>query len=620
MNKDLFNGFPPVLTKDWEEQIKRELKGADYEKKLIWNTPEGFRIKPYYRAEDLSGLEYLKSNPGAFPYIRGSEVNNNQWEIREDIENSDIEEANIMAKEAISKGATSLGLNASKVETSKQLSSLLLDIDLTKTSIHFISSKSYLKLAELFLNEVKKKGFNPKQIHGSFNFDPIGYYIINGRFYNNQEANFNEAHDLFHLISEELPHFKLITVNGQHFHNAGAYLVQVLPFTLSVANEYLVRMTDLGLSVDTISSRMQFVFAISANYFLEIAKLRSARLLWAKIVEQYKPSDKHSTKMHIHATSSVWNKTVFDPYVNMLRNTTETMSAAIGGADSISVLPFDAVYKETDAFSKRNARNTQLLLKEESYLDKIVDPAAGSYYIETLTDGIAEKSWELFKSIEITGGFIQYFESGKINEEINDACQQRDMDIATRKVKILGTNMYPNPDDQMLEKITKLQSGKENPNGLRLYRGAESFEFLRLATEKHAKKTGKKPKVFLLQMGNLAMRKARATFSMNFFGCAGYEIIDNNFFKETNEAVEAALASKSEIIVVCSSDDEYLNIVPPICKGIKDKNDNVMVIVAGYPKEVVDDLKNAAVDDFIHLKTNVLSFLMSTQRKLGIDK
>ncbi|MFC1733353.1 methylmalonyl-CoA mutase family protein, partial [candidate division KSB1 bacterium] len=374
------------------------------------------------------------------------------------------------------------------------------------------------------------------------------------------------------------------------------------------------------LTVDKIASSMQFVFAVSANYFLEIAKLRAARILWAKIVEQYNPSEGCSMKMLIHATSSIWNKTVYDPYVNMLRNTTEAMSAAIGGADSITVLPIDSVYKQSDEFTIRNARNTQLLLKEESYLNKIVDPAAGSYYIETLTDGISEKAWEHFKYIESKGGFIKLFESGMIKEEIENACQQRDIDIAKRNVKILGTNQYPNIKDQMLEKITKEISGKRNQNGLRFYRGSESFEMLRLSTEKYHRKTGNKPKVFLLPMGNLAMRKARATFAINFFGCAGYEIIDNNQFKNAKEGVKAVLNSAADIVVICSSDEEYPSIVPSICDGIKKANEKVKVIVAGYPKESIEILTNAGVDDFIHLKTNVLGFLMNYQDQLGVIK
>jgi len=614
----LFPEFPPITTAEWEEVIKRDLKGADYEKKLVWKTYQGFDVKPYYRAENLKDLEYLNSMPGSYPFLRGNKKDSNNWEIRHDIDITDIEEANKIAVTAITKGANGVGFDAKNVKTQNQMSQLLRGIDIEKTSIHFLSSESYIETAKLFINEAKNRNVDTANINGSLNFDPIGYYVLHGDFYNNFDENISEAVSLIKLISDKLPLFKVITVNGQHFHNAGANIVQVLPYTLAAANEYLANLTERGLSIDMIASKMHFVFAISANYFMEIAKLRVARMLWAKIVEQYHPEEEKSMQMTIHTTSSLWNKTLFDPYVNMLRNTTEAMSAIIGGTDSMTVTPFNSVYSRPDEFSRRISQNVQLLLKEESYLNKIVDPSAGSYYLETLTDEIAKVSWQVFQFIEDEGGFIKQFKTGYIHNEINKVCKQRDKDIATRKISILGTNQFPNLSEEMLDKIQEGSEEESETGGLKIYRGSEEYEELRLATEIYKRKTGKEPTVFLLTMGSLAMRKARAMFSTNFFGCAGYRIIDNNLFETVEEGVEAVVDSNADIVVICSSDDDYPSIGPPLCKAIKDKNSNVSVIIAGYPKNSIKDLTSAGIDDFIHIKSNVLETLKKYHVKLGI--
>ena len=398
--------------------------------------------------------------------------------------------------------------------------------------------------------------------------------------------------------------------------------MQELAFSLASANEYLSCITTKGIPVDDVASGLRFSFGIGSNYFMEIAKLRAARLLWATIVEQYHPENPESLKMFIHSTTSLWNKTVYDPYVNLLRTTTEGMSAAIGNTDSMSILPFDFPYKDESEISRRIARNQQLILKEESYLDKIVDPAAGSYYIESLTHSIAMHAWDLFRLIEEKGGMTECIKTGFIQDEIQRSCSRKDMEIAQRKIVILGTNQYPNPLESMSASIEKLQESlyDELPvyKKLRIYRGAQAFEAVRLATEHAVAEGKKKPSVFLFTIGNPGMRKARATFATNFFGCAGYEIIDNSGFKTVEAGVKAALDSKAEIVVLCSSDEEYASVAPAACAGIKSQNKELRILVAGYPKEMVETLKAGGVDDFIHIRTNILEFLVDLQKKSGI--
>ena len=618
----LFSEFPPVSTEKWEEVINKDLKGADYEKKLVWRTIEGFKVKPYYRAEDLEGLEYLDSNPGQMPFTRGKHTDNNVWDVRQDIRIADPKEANRVALDAVERGATSLGFCAKGIKTLDDMAALFKGIYINAVSINFMCSENYLDLLKLYVDYANQQGINPKELCGSCEFDLFRYALKNGKFHRGEEEDFQMAKQLVEFAHENLPQFRVLTVHGSLLHNAGSNIVQELGFSLAAANELVARLTDMGLKAHRVAKSIVLNVGIGSTYFMEMAKIRAARLLWSKIVEQYQPECDCAYKLFIHATTSEWNQSVYDPYVNMLRSTTEAMSACIAGADSISVLPFDNAYKEADDFGYRIARNQQLLLKEESYLDKIADPAAGSYYIENLTDQIAKGAWENFLKIEELGGFCKAIRQGYVQDEVEKTARQRDLDIATRKTTILGTNQYPNLLEKMGEKVesgkSKAESGKcccgcqkgDEVRILKPYRGAEPFEALRLATEH----SGKRPKVFLLTYGNLTMRKARAGFATNFFGVAGYEIIDNPGFASAEEGAKAALESKADIVVLCSSDDEYAEITEPACKALKGKVKSL--VLAGFPKEMVETYKGYGIDEFIHVKTNVLECLTQFNKML----
>ena len=605
----LFEEFPPVSTRQWEEKILEDLKGADY-KKLIWKTVEGLNIRPYYRAEDLEKLAHMHALPGEPPFVRGGKTRDNDWEIRQEIAEEDVSKANQKALKALSKGAEGVGLNATLVEEAPALSRLIDGIDPTKHNVHFSHGKNFRQLLEWL------KDLFPAEARGSVNFDPLGYFVLYNTFYGGREEDMAEAAALITLGKEKLPEFFLINVSGQHYNHAGASLVQELAFALAQGNEYLAALTDKGFSVDAVAPRMQFTLTVGSNYFMEIARLRAARLLWARIVEQYQPVNPPSMKMNIHAVTSTWNKSIYDPYVNMLRTTTEAMAAAIGGADSMTVLPFDSTYKKSDDFSDRIARNQQIILKYESYFNKIADPSAGSYYLENLTHSIAEAAWNLFLEVEEQGGFIPAVESRFIHEQIEKTCQQRDMDIAMRKQVFVGVNQYPNPAEKMLDKLEPIAKLSDLA-GLKPYRGVQALEALRLAVENHRKKGLEVPKVFLLTYGNLTMRKARAGFSTNFFGVAGYHIIDNPGFLNIEEGIQGALDSGAEIVVFCSSDDEYADLAPA-ARLLKEKAPNTRVVVAGYPKELLEQLDAAGVDHYIHLRTNVLEALTHFNDLMGI--
>ncbi|MFH1160204.1 MAG: methylmalonyl-CoA mutase family protein [bacterium] len=619
----LFAQFPAIPTAEWEAQIRKDLKGADYQRKLIWETPEGFPVRPYYRAEDLNELGYLSSPPDEFPYIRGNKVADNAWIIQQDIEPENIREANRIAIQAIGQGVGAIGFDARSITTPKDMHMLLEGIVPARTSIHFIKSQSYPLTLELFLSALDHLGIDAGMIKGSLNFDPIGYLLANGDFHISKQNNFEEAGSLVTTLNRRLPFFKAITVDGSRFQDAGSTLVQELAFSLAAGNEYLVELTGRGIPVEEITARMTFTFALGSSFFLEIAKLRAARLLWAKIVEQYKPADKETCKMDIHCITARWNKTIFDPYVNLLRTTTEGMSGAFGGVNSMAILPFHVAYQQRDDFGDRIARNQQLIFMEESYLDKVVDPAAGSYFIENLTDSIAIHAWDLFRQVEEKGGLIECILSRFVQDSVWKSRQTKEQEAASHKLLILGTNQFPNLQETMRDRIFSLKEQEPERESrykkLSPFRVAEPFEKLRLATERFVNAGNARPAVFLFPIGNPTMRLARTGFSANFFGCAGYRIIESNEITDIDSGVEETLSSGAEIIVICSSDEELPAVAPEIARKVKEQRPSVKVVIAGYPKDEIKELTSSGIDEFIHIRGNLLDTLQRYQNFFGIQ-
>jgi methylmalonyl-CoA mutase len=610
----LFELFPSVSTDQWENQIEQDLKGADYNRKLVWNTIEGFKVQPYYRAEDLDNLDYLSGLPNEFPFQRGNSLLNN-WQIRQDIKVDDATLANRKAKKVLKSGVNALGFVINRDLTTQEFEQLFVGINPEEISINFVTGNRSAWLTNLYAQFIEKEGYNPKKIFGSDDFDPYGHIVKHGESPCGHD-DCKCAERFIQLTKDKLPNFRLISVNARNIHNAGGSIVQELAIGLAMGAEYLHKLTDMNIKIDEITPKMQFVFAVGSNYFLEIAKLRAARLLWARLVEAYNPERKESCKIFIHTETSRWNKTVYDPYVNMLRTTTEAMSASLGSTDSLTVLPFDSSFRDSSDFSERMARNIQIILKEEAHFDKVNDPAAGSYYIETLTNSIIDEAYELFLTIQDKGGFLDAFKNGYIQEIVEETVNKRNMNIALRKEILLGTNQYPNfsekaevafDDNRIFSKSLEVGTyGKP----LSLYRGAEAFEVMRLRTDR-AKRT---PKVFMLKVGNVAFRQARAQFASNFFGCAGFDIEDNLGYDNLLDGINESIKCEADIVVLCSSDEEYELIAPEVLGKL---NETSQLVVAGNPacRSVLED---AGVKNFIHVKSNVLEDLMYYQDALGI--
>jgi len=417
---------------------------------------------------------------------------------------------------------------------------------------------------------------------------------------------------MLHKASAHLPKFQYLTINASIFNNSGAGIINELAFSMAMAAEYLTYLTNNGLDVDEVAPKIRFHFSIGSNYFMEIAKFRAVKYLWSKIVNAYGLNDATNATMFIHCSNSQWNKTIYDPYVNMLRTTTESMSAILGGINSLSVLPFNTVYETETEFSERIARNQQLVLKSESYLDKVADIGAGSYYIESLTDKLIQNAWEQFLKIEEEGGYIVAFKNGTIQKVITDEVSKKNNDIATRRKSILGVNQFPNITEYINPefKFPKSKNGTNGVEPLITYRGAEEIEKLRFATDSYSSKN-KRPTVWMFTYGNLTMRKARSQFAANFFVCAGFDIIDNPGFETVEEGIEAAQQAKPNIVVICSSDNEYVDIIEPIFNTLK--NDTI-VVLAGYPKDLIDKLNQIGLTNLVHVKSNLLEELTRYQK------
>ena len=613
-SKKLFQEFPSVSTSEWEDIIMKDLKGADYDKKLIWKTKEGISIKPYYRAEDIENISHMGTFPGQFPYVRGNVTNNNNWLIRQDIIVENVTEANEKALFVLGRGVESLGFMLTKKLSVEEFRTLLIGIIPESLEINLVCDSHHEEILKNFIAALKEKETDLSRLRGSITCNPFTEMVLTGVITDTQEAK-----SLINL-TKELPKFRTLVVHGSIFHNSGSSATEELGFSLATAAEYLNQLTDKGISIDELAPKMRFDFAVGGNYFMEIAKIRAARILWAKMVAAYNPKNLKIAQMFVHSTTSSWNKTVYDSYVNMLRTSTEAMSSVIGGTDSLTVNAFDEAFQTPNEFGERIARNQQLLLKEESYLDKVADPAAGSYYIETLTASIAEEAWKIFLATEEKGGFIEAFKAGFVQDSIYATAQKRDQDIANRKEIFLGTNQFPNFNeklelnlDQDIFEAADFSSKKTRIKTLKPYRGAQAFEVLRYKTDLFAK-THKRPLAFMLTYGNVGMRKARATFASNFFACAGFEVRDNNGFKSAEEGVKAAKSAKAEIVVICSSDEEYAELAP----AVKAIAGDAIVVVAGYPKEIMEDLKAKGIKHFIHVKSNVLETLSGFQKQLNI--
>lgn len=456
MSENLFDDFNPVSSKQWKQQIQYELKGADYNETLIWESPEGIKVKPFYHIDEFE--KTITSNP-----------NEQSFKITQDIFVHDLDKSIGRALETLNRGAESIRFSIE--DETINIEKLLEKLPLEKTSIYF-------HLSFLSIDFVKRIDTVAKSNNAQIfvQIDPISNLAKDGNWHKNLESDF----DILNTISISCQNINFLSIDGSLYQNAGANIVQQIAYTLAHANEYFNR-------VATISKPIVLQVAVGTNYFFEIAKLRSLRLLFDLIAKEYD----HDLSCHILAIPTKRNKTLYDYNVNMLRTTTECMSAILGGADAVSNLAYDALYHKDNEFGDRISRNQLLVLKHESYFDKVSNPADGSYYIENLTQQLSEKALTLFKDIEANGGFITQLIEGTIQRKIQESAQKEQDLFDSGKEILLGTNKYPNKNDRMTDDLELFPFVKSKPRKTLISpiiekRLAEKMEIERLETEKEA--------------------------------------------------------------------------------------------------------------------------------------
>ncbi|MCW7470827.1 methylmalonyl-CoA mutase family protein [Leptospira kanakyensis] len=599
MNEFLFSDFAEVSTEDWKNQILKDLKGNPWDK-VTWETEEGFKIEPFYRKEDITDL------PRVYKRTNG-------WLVTETVtsesELSDLSKKGADAVVLVGNGQTGKpsGLKITSSGDLERLAGLTGNLPLVVSLGNQIAS---------FSDSLKKLTLSHNIVLGDF--DPYGSALKDGEL----GIEENTIGKTFSSLAGTKG-FAGVGIHSYFLRDAGASIGQELTYSLSWGVDYLNRHLDAGVGIEDAAANIWFWMGIGSDYFTEIAKFRAFRILWTEILNAYKPGLGESLPALIVGRTSNFQFTAYDPYVNMLRGTTAAMSAVMGGADFVSVLPFDSEYSAQQELGKRIARNSQLLLRYESYLDKVEDPAAGSYYLEVLTKKLAESAWAKFQGLEKDGGFGEAIKKGSIQKDIRDRADKKRNSLATKKEILLGTNQYPLPSERHPELKTSLEetNGQINPKKQTTYaslisvRLSYEFDKWRNLTDAHVAAGKKLPKIFLLTIGDLTMRKARAGFSSNFLGCLGYEIVDNLGFVSVKEGVAKAKELGCEIVVLCSSDEEYATYLPEFVSEMKSQLANSWKLLAGYPKDLISQAESLGIDDFIHMKRNIVEFMEKAQTK-----
>jgi methylmalonyl-CoA mutase len=596
----LFSEFTTATAAAWEERARKDLRDTPLEQ-LTWHTYEGLDIKPYYTKEDIQQLPATQQKPGNYPYLRGTKTDANTWLNIQEIKVEDnVRTAIDKAADAIARGADGVHFILEQPDHF-DIVYLLGKIDLNTCCISYTLQNK----PEQFLNRLQSKlsanQVTSQRLKGFVKYDPM---TAKGELTREENRAILELLNL----TKESPEFYGITISGTNFSSIGASAVQEIAYTLSAAVAYLHRLTNAGQTADVVLQNMQFHMAAGTNYFFEIAKLRALRLLWAAIVKAYDADPQLASKLRIHSSTSSWYQTTLDPYVNMLRVTTEAMSAVIAGADSLTVSPFDSTFKTSDEFSERIARNVSIILKEEAYLDKAIDPAAGSYYLESLTDQLANQAWSLFKEVEAKGGFEEAYENGFILSSITEVSRRKFRDIANGRMVLVGTNKYPNPKENIdFDPEELIQSEAFDTT-----RAAYPTEVMRMATELHLRKRQRRPKAIVAIIGDSEKRHVNATFAQELFSCAGFET-QLQHYSSVEEASDKLQSTAAEVLVVASSESAYVREFGP---RIRNHHAKPTLILADNPQHMKDEMVANGYDEFIFEDCDMKSILELVHKKL----
>lgn len=667
--------FPAPTVEEWEREAEKSLKGKPLER-LVSMTYENIAVKPLYTRCDVEALGPLEQYPGFGQYVRGARpegYRGGPWKVSQEISAASPSEWNEAVKHDLERGQTeihfALGRLPFAVESVEDVAAMFAGVPLDRYSLRVNARARSLSFLALLVAYFKEQGVPLSSVRGAIGMDPLGAWAEQGTLPCSLERLYDEMAEATMWAKDEMPAVRTMFVRGEPYHNGGANAVQELAFAMATAVEYIRAGLDRGLAVDDIAVRMQASFAVGADFFMEIAKLRAARRLFAQVMEAFGGGES-AKRIELYVRTSPFTKTVYDPYVNMLRAAAEAFAAVVGGADGVHVSPFDEAIGLADEFSRRIARNTQLILLEEAHVANVIDPAGGSYYVETLTAKLAEEAWKLFQRVEEQGGMAKALEAGFVQAEVEAVAKRRLDRVKMRKEKIVGTNVYANLEETPIEKPTQAAANELPPldekrmadirstlvsgnwveaaigaarrratareiaaalaDGntsiriapIRAWRLAEPFERLRKAAEKHAERTGSRLSVHLINIGPLVRHQARADFITGLFAAGGVAAERSDGFASVEEAVEWVRNTNGTHYIVCGADDDYPAFVPALARAFKRAKPDAKLYVAGKPPEELErTYADAGVDGSIHLGSNAYEVIVAffTERGVALD-
>lgn len=694
---NLADYFSPNTPADWRAEAEAYLQGAPFDRKLKTPIPEGIDLEPIYFAGDAANSAGAGSYPGLPPYVRGARPEGTLGDRRAVCGESYealAAEANRYFKDSIERGQNALripldrasaaaldvdqadpvmiGCGGLSLNTVEDMRTLLEGLPLAAVSLHFHPGVAALPLSALLKAALEASGMNPQALRGGIHYDPLGEAARRGPLPWSLDTLLEQMQCLLLGGAEAFPEFYTIGVSGLPYANAGAGAERELGAVLATGVAYLRALSQRGLEVDLVAPRMAFEFAMGPHFFTEIAKLRAARMLWHRVMEACGATG-HCGRMRIHSMSASWNKSLLDPHTNLLRTTTEALASVIGGVDGMCIHPFDATAGKPSDRSRRIARNTQIILGGECNLDKVIDPAGGSYYLEKLTDELCARGWAYFQQIEQAGGMEQALADGWIARDIADVARQRMADVARGKSSLVGVNLHPVarekiphpqpclPQAAVNERIARLgqlrdvaakvtladiprgpeclqSMGTAAANGATLgmlahafngdtagwsviplqgVRAAAAFEDLRAAADACADKQGKRPAIFLANIGPLRNHKMRMDFTRGMFEVGGFDLIAGTGSTDPLAVARECVASGASTAVICGSDGDYPEFVPAFLAALKPDNPGIRVLLAGHPGEHEAAYSHAGLDDFIFIKTSVYDANLGCLRHCG---
>jgi methylmalonyl-CoA mutase len=609
--------FEPATREAWLTLVGKVLKGGDFDKRLVSRTTDGLAVQPLYTRADAT--------PGAMPAGRTGSVAGG-WDIRQRHLEPDPKAANAAILEDLTGGVTSIvlqitapgqgGLSYSADAMAQALKGVFLDA----CTIELDARENTLDAAGSLLEIWHENKLTENERHGAFNHDPLGVLAKTGTLYYPAEKSCEIAAKLA-ADSRSMAHVTALLADGRPYHEAGGSEAQELAAMLATLMAYLRACEAAGLSPRAALGQVALALAADADLFLTMAKLRAARRLVARVADAC-GAGTAAERLPLTATTSERMMAKRDPWVNMLRTTVACAGAAFGGADAVTVLPFTWALGKPDAFARRIARNTHLVLQEESSAARVIDPAHGSWYVEKLTGELAQEAWVLFQEIESKGGMARALESGFVQGEIARVAEARARDITHGRIELTGVSAFPKLADDGVkftahppaDPVTK---GGTSVAPLTQRRLAAPFEELRDAADAHFAKTGKKPQVFLASLGDLAVHSARSTWIRNFLAAGGIEAIASGELHNSADVGKAFADSGASIACLCSADKVYAE-VGEATAGVLKQAGAEQVLLAGRPKDQEEPLKSAGVDTFIFAGSDAIATLMKLHEALGV--